>query len=152
MKEFTYTSLRSGHEKTDRLYLYGEINGSAMLDDYQDESGTDQLHAFARYLSRNSRDELAVDAVPIFWSVRGERTVEAAPWCPSSTWLPEHFLDRFTHPREVRTGKPLDWFTLPVRQDRFPAFQKALGWKPSPLQAHCPIVSILRSRGLGGWL
>lgn len=40
----------------------------------------------------------------------------------------------------------MDWFRLPVRNDRFPEFGEALGWLPSPLQPYAPLRSIMASR------
>jgi hypothetical protein len=43
-----------------------------------------------------------------------------------------------------KTGEPINWFKLPVRNERFPEFAKALGWLPAPFQSHAPLRSIMR--------
>jgi hypothetical protein len=44
----------------------------------------------------------------------------------------------------LKTGEPINWFKLPVRNERFPEFAKALGWVPAPFQSHAPLRSIVR--------
>jgi hypothetical protein len=56
------------------------------------------------------------------------------------------FLSYISWPQDAVTGKYLDWYSLPIKYDRFPKFYKALNWTPSPLQPYCPLKNILASR------
>lgn len=155
------------HEQTGELWLYPELNGESMVDDYYEEDGDEQLRQYVKYLEREHPEYLAEDAVRIDWFVAGRRrsygarqaagptrgdVFESAPFQHQSSGLmikfPEHedFLTHYSWPRDVVTGELLDWFTLEVRHDRFPEFSAALGWVPSPLQPTCPLLSIMASK------
>lgn len=134
------------------LYLYPELDGSSMVDDYYGElDGEGQLDEYISYVQRNYPDQLRSDAVPIYWYVQGPGICEGAPPFLGHNYHGPvtHFLDFFTWPRDVNTGDQLDWFSLPVLNDRFPEFAEALAWKPSPFQLHCPLRTIVASRR--GW-
>lgn len=141
---WTFYNRRHGDERHDRLWLYPEIDGSSCVDDVWDEPGEEQVAYFVDRTRRCYPEEWAADRVPIYWSLRGDHTHEAAP-------LQEHFaagdnfLTYFTWPTDS-DGRPCDWFTLPVRNDRFPEFGKALGWLPSPLQPFCRLRSLYASK------
>jgi hypothetical protein len=121
-----------------------------MVDDVWELDGQGQFEAYVQYLERDHRDWLETDAVPIIWSVHSGwdgGVFEAAPfttWGDSVGW--GNFLAHYTWPIDAINGEPLDWYALPVADDRFPQFAKALAWTPSPLQPTCPLASILRSR------
>lgn len=147
---WTFASLRSGYERTCDLYLYPELDCSSMVDDYYEESGQVQLEQYVRYLRERYPHWMEKDAVPIYWVVQSKTggVSETAPpfvsaYAPAGD---RHFLTSFTWPVNAVTGDPLDWFSLPVVNNRFPAFAEALSWTPSPLQPFCPLASILRSR------
>jgi hypothetical protein len=57
--------------------------------------------------------------VPIHRSVRGEGIFEAAP---NDDHGYKNFLTLFTPPVDAESGEPLNWWRLPVRNTRFPAF------------------------------
>jgi len=149
---WTFTFQPGGYERSATLYLYGELDCSAMVDEYYELDGEGQLAAYVEYLEEHHPEWLAADAVPIIWLVRGEEIAEHAPfqsgeYGPEGKWgWRENFLTEFTWPRDARTGELLDWFKLPVRIDRFPEFAQALDWLPSALQPTCPLRSILASR------
>jgi predicted GIY-YIG superfamily endonuclease len=129
--------------------LYPELDCSAMVDDAWELDGQGQFEEYVQYLERGHAEWLAADAVPIVWSVHdGNNGVfEAAPftaWGDSVGW--GNFLAHYTWPVDAINGEPLDWYALPVVNDRFPEFAKALAWTPSPLQPTCPLASIVRSR------
>lgn len=143
-----FESLASGYEKRRDLYLYPELDYSPMVDDYWDEPGADQLAAYIRGVRESYPDWWAADAVPIYWSVRAEQDgiYETAPY---QQFDPAHrrrdFLTGYTWPHD-EDGEFLDWYALPVRNDRFPEFARALNWLPAPLTPTCPLRSIASSR------
>jgi hypothetical protein len=151
--------------QTADLYLYPELDGSSVVEDYYDLDGAGQLEAYVRYVRERHPEWLADDAVPIYWTVQsagGKKITETAPFQDSPAdefrrHLTRNFLTYFTWPQDAGTGERLDWYRLPVRNDRFPEFAKALAWLPSPLQPTCPLRSILESRAghsprLAAWL
>jgi predicted GIY-YIG superfamily endonuclease len=144
--QWTFRSLRSGYEFRKDLVLYPELDCSAMVDDVYELDGEGQLEEYVQYLERRHPEWLAADAVPIVWSVHSNwhGVFEAAPFAHS--YIGMDFLTHFTWPEDAATGEPLDWYALPVVNDRFPEFAKALAWTPSPLQPTCPLASIVRSR------
>lgn len=129
------------------LWLYPELDGSSCVDSCWSEDGEDQLVFYVEWLERNEPDWLADDAVPIYWSVAPVHETAPFPhvWSRSGLY-DENFLTFYDWPRDAETGEPLDWFTLPVRVDRFPEFGNALRWTPSPFQPTAPLKSILDSR------
>ena len=152
---WTFRNRESGYTFiVEELWLYPELDGSSVVADHPQ----DPLGGYIAYLKRNHRDWLNRDAVPIYWSVVGDGIHEAAPeqfsgngdneWdyccgsCEDCSY--DHFLTWFTQPRDTETGEVLNWYQLPVRNNRFPKFAKALSWTPSPLQPYCPLVSILK--------
>lgn len=147
---WTFRARRGGHEIRTDLVLYPELDCSAMVDDVYELDGQGQFEAYVQYLERSHREWLDADAVPIIWSVHDcafSGVYEAAPftaWGDSVGW--GNFLTHYTWPVDAITGEPLDWYALPVVNDRFPEFAKALAWTPSPLQPTCPLASIVRSR------
>lgn len=144
--QWTFESLRSGYQRRCDLTLYPELDCSAMVDDVYELDGEGQLEEYVQYLERRHPEWLEADAVPIVWTVHSESAgiFEAAPFAGHVPW--GDFLAHFTWPTDARTGHPLDWYSLPVVNDRFPEFARALAWTPSPLQPTCPLRSILRSR------
>lgn len=147
-----FRNKRSGYRRQVDLVLYPELDCSAMVDDYYNLNGDDQLREYVQYLEQRYPQWLEADAVPIYWSVEtpawdlGEG---APPFLGAHLEQPmPNFLDYFTWPTDVNTGARLDWFSLPVVNDRFPEFAEALAWTPSPFQPSCPLATILRVRGL----
>lgn len=141
---------RSGHRRHQpELWLYPELDGSSCVDDlWWTDDGEEELDYYIDYVRRTQPDWWANDAVPIYWSVAPVH--ETAPF--QEVWSKANgptswgdFLTYFTWPHRPN-GEPLDWFTLPVKNDRFPNFAKALNWLPAPLQPYAPLRSIIRSR------
>lgn len=129
--------------RVDRLYLYPELEGSSMVDDYWDEDGAGQFKAYYRYLERKYPQWLEADAVPIYWTV--EPSCETAPFQQLEHWGPfEDFLTVYSWPEDPKTGERLDWYKMPVINDRFPKFAAALNWTPAPLQRSCPLRTIMQ--------
>lgn len=150
--KWVFHNRRSDYERRCDLVLYPELDCSAMADDVYELDGQGQFEAYVQYLERRHPEWLEADAVPIVWSVHSNwhGVFEAAPftaWGDAVGW--GNFLTHFTWPEDAITGEPLDWYQLPVVNDRFPEFAKALAWTPSPLQPTCPLTSIVRSRC--GW-
>jgi hypothetical protein len=144
-RTWRFRSLKSGFEKVSSLWLYPELDCSSCVDDADDQSGAGQLAYYVDCVRRDYPQWWEVDAVPIYWSVRGDAGIaEHAPNNARDFALPDkNFLTFFTPPRDAKTDAPLNWWSLPVRNDRFPEFAKALGWMPSPFQRIAPLRSIV---------
>lgn len=136
------------NERSEELYLYGELDGSSCVQNCDSDDDRQQLDFYVRWIKANDPEWLAADAVPIYWSVLP--IGETAPYQPTFTARVgspvEDFLSFFSWPVDADSGEPLDWFRLPVRQDRFPELAEAIGWIPSPLQPIAPLQSILNSQ------
>lgn len=150
--QWTFSSRRTGNERTTELHLMPELDCSSMVDDYGYLDGEGQLQEYVEYLEENHPEWLQANAVPILWSVEGRATFENAPFQEgqfgrASGRFPfrEDFLTAYTWPYNEATGDMVDWFKLPFRY-RFPEFSEALGWTPSPLQPTCPLLSVLANR------
>jgi hypothetical protein len=65
---------------------------------------------------------------------------EQAPFEPTDG---DNVLTIYRTPINVKTGEPVNWYRLPVINDRFPKFAAALGWLPSPGQLFAPLRSIV---------
>lgn len=144
LETWSFRSRKTDFEKQEKLFLYPELNCSSCVDDCY---GTDQnqFEYYCDYLRRHYPDEWEADSVSIYWSV--EPVGEHAP-CEANVdaFGPKNFLAFYTDPTNVMTCDPIDWFTLPVRNERFPIFAKQLGWLPAPFQSHAPIRSIWESK------
>ncbi len=165
---WTFRSRRSSHERTVRLGLYWEPDGSAMSDDYlpEDEDAAQLWRMWVkRYGKRYNQNDPAVYApwhVPVYWSITsvgpGGGTFESAPHqtLPSKYLLGEDFLTHFTHPIHEKTGEPVNWLRLPVldrgwnskQADKGGFIQEATGWKPSPLQPFMDVQQVARAAGV----
>lgn len=144
-----YSNRRYGRVRESSLFLYPEIDGSSCVDDCDSDDGFDQLDYFVDRVREWWPDKWEADAVPISWFVRsdaGENECEFAPFTNHPVMDGRNFLDYFTWPVDIATGEPIDWFKLPIRNERFPEFAKALDWTPSPFQPHCPLRSLIYSR------
>ena len=144
-KLWTFVYRESGFVHHKPLYLYPEIDGSSVVGDYDmDEMDDDPFGFYCDYLRRHHPDWWAADAAPIGWMVKP--VMEFAPFTDSrgESWHKD-FLTYMTWP-EDQHGNRLDWFSLPVRMDRFPEFAKSIGWKPSPLQSHAPVRALWEAR------
>lgn len=147
--QWVFRSRESNWEKRANLFLYPEVECSAMVDEVHYLDGEGQFEEYVQYLERRYPEWLDADAVPIIWSVRSRESVdsiyETAPFQPFAPGWGD-FLTHFTWPVDAKTGERLDWYRMPVINDRFPEFAEALAWTPSPLQPTCPLSSILQSR------
>jgi predicted GIY-YIG superfamily endonuclease len=143
---WAFTARRTRQEWQTDLQLYPELDCSAMVDDYWELDGEGQFEEYVRYIQRRYAQWWDTDAVPIVWAVHNSwgQVFESAPYTEERPW--GDFLTHFTWPIDAVTGERLDWFKLPVINDRFPEFSKALDWTPSPLQPTCPLRSIVQSR------
>jgi hypothetical protein len=144
-RKWRFRARGADFEMVSPLWLYPEIDCSACVDDVYDLSGEEQLDYYVDYIRARHPDWWEADAVPICWSVRGDGVFEEAPnnapYGPTDNG--ENFLTFWTPPVDAETGEPLNWWRLPVRNMRFPAFAKALGWLPSPFQEFAPLRSIV---------
>jgi hypothetical protein len=151
-----FSTIPAGLERNCDLYLYPELGCSSMVEELDTFNGEEQLGEYVIYLRRHHPEWLESDAVPVSWSVASDQdrgVFQCAPFAPARDALSARFQCRhsflacFTWPVSRATGELLDWFSLPVKMTRrFPAFSRALGWKPSPMQPYCPLRSILDSR------
>jgi len=142
-RRWRFKSRESGFEIVSELWLYPELDWSHIVGDLDTDDGDEQLAAVVDCVRRRNPSAWQHDRVPILWSVEGSEGIgEFAPYVrPRGEKI--DFLTFFTWPTDAATGKPLDWFRdLEVRNDRFPAFAKALGWKPAPFTATAPLKSI----------
>ncbi|MFE1046327.1 hypothetical protein ACFW5S_10900 [Streptomyces olivaceus] len=150
--KWRFSNLVSGYERVVPLVLRPEINFSSMLMDYDDESGEEQFRRWVKCVQHDSPKQWEDDAVSILWGVvsPGNNFNENAPFQNHPFWTrasePDNFLKHFTWPVHETTGERLDWFQLPVVNERFKEWAKALAWTPSPLQPTCPLRSIVQSR------
>src|SRR5262249_10587364 len=140
-------SRRSDHVKVTRLWLYPELECSSCVDDC-DGNGEDQLAYYCEYIRTRYPQWWESDAVPIYWSVIGDGDgfgSETAP-CAANLRVTERddILTYYYPPVDRKTGEPINWLTLPVANQRFPEFARALGWLPSPFQHTAPLRSIIR--------
>lgn len=140
---WVFRAHRSDHMKRADLWLYPELDCSSVVDEYFEYDGRVQFNAYVDYIQRRYPEWLAADAVPISWFVAGNGVLEAAPFARDLTG--QDFLTHFTWPRDD-AGEVIDWYSMPVVNDRFPEFVSALAWTPSPLQPTCPLSSILAAR------
>jgi hypothetical protein len=134
-------------ESVTPLWLEPELECSSCIADtgIDLQDGAGQFAYYVDYIRREYPLLWEADAVPIYWSVCGDGISEFAPNDPNDL-SDENFLTFFTPPVDARTGEPLNWWKLPVRDSRFPAFAKALGWTPSAFQAFAPLRSIVANR------
>ena len=97
-----------------------------------------------RLLSRGYSDWWDNDAVPICWFVMGDDDAFGCEQAPFHVSDGNDILTFYRTPINVRTGKPVNWYTsLPVLNRRFPKFAAALGWMPSPGQMTAPLRFII---------
>jgi hypothetical protein len=137
-RRWRFRSREGGFDRVTPLWLYPEIDCSSCVDEAEDQSGAGQLAYYVDYLQDHCPEWWDADAVPISWSVRGDGVYEYAP-----NKREENFLTFWMPPCDARTGDPLNWWRLPVRNSRLPAFGKALGWLPSPFEEFAPLRSIV---------
>jgi hypothetical protein len=78
--------------------------------------------------------------VPIFWSIVEDQGEHSGFCCESV----DRVMTIYPSVTNLKTGEPINWFKLPVRNERFLEFAKALGWLPAPFQSHAPLRSIVR--------
>lgn len=138
--EWSFQSLSSGFKHRSDLWLRPELNCESYVDNFDDMSGKEQFHRWLRFVTKRYPDEVANDALHIYWTI-----MPIGETAPFQRW-PVDFLDRYTWPQND-DYRCVDWYSLPVRHDRFPKFSEYLGWTPSPLQLTCPITSIANSKG-----
>lgn len=148
IKEKWRVAVRSGsHTKITALWLYPELDCSACVDDVYEATGDEQLAYYCDYIRCRYRQWWDDDAVPIYWTVRGDADgfdCEQAPFHSGDPYGDNNVLKYYRTPISVRTGKAVNWYRLPVINDRFPKFAAALGWLPSPGQLTAPLRSIIQ--------
>lgn len=137
---------QTGYEWQGPLVAVWEVNMDPMSDDYtpDDIDASELLRLWAGQVRKLHPDEL----IPIFWYVEslGQGKFEQMPFQyqhgQDRSTPTEDFLLFNTWPVDSKTGKPLNWLTLPVidkrwnktHADKGGFIQEATGWKPSILQ------------------
>ena len=94
--------------------------------------------------------------IPIYWSVWRDGVSETIPFQHefSEGLAGENFLTYYTWPMNTKTGKPLNWLTLPVvdklwrptRAEKGGFIQEVTGWKPSVLQPSLYLPALEKTR------
>lgn len=83
------------------------------------ESTLELVYEYAGELWASSFDEWAAarpsDKVSIFWYVTGSNPALGWEWAPGQNGINDHFLSRWTRPRDSETGKEIMWRQLPYR-------------------------------------
>jgi hypothetical protein len=152
LEKWRLASRRSDHVKVTTLWLYPELDCSSCIDDVFLSSGAEQLDYYVDYIKTayegRYRHWWDNDAVPVYWSVRGEDDgfgCEQAPFHAGTVYHDEDILTHYHTPISLKTGRPINWYTsLLVINDRFPKFARALAWLPSPGQMYAPLRSIIQ--------
>jgi len=150
---WTFKSRESGYEHTDRLVAYWEVHRDPMSDEYTPaEIGASEL--FGKW-ARELKKELPDGLLAIYWSVRTpQRTIqEFMPFQFPHLALSEDFLTHFTWPVNSNSGDLLNWLCLPVvdklwnrqQMEKGGFIQQATTWKPSILQPHVYLPSLVDS-------
>jgi hypothetical protein len=120
-RKWRFSFRGNGFEHVTPLWLYPEIDCSSCVDDADDQSGAGQLAYYGDYVQR-----------------RYDGIAEHAPNTNRDYSGGRNFLSFCTSPVDAK-----NWWRLSVRNTRFPAFAKALGWLPSPFQEFAPLRSII---------
>jgi hypothetical protein len=144
LEKWRLQSQESNHFKVTALWLYPELDCSASIDDVLPASGEEQLAYYVDYIRRRYPHWWNADAVPIYWSVMGDGDgfgSEEAPFHDADSI--GNVLTYYYPPINVRTGNLINWYRLPVINNRFPEFAAALGWLPAPGQLFAPLRSIV---------
>jgi hypothetical protein len=157
-----------GYEQTSPLWLYWEVSGDPISDDYlPDKISAVELWAlWRRTYPHDDPGPYGRGMAPIDWFVEGDGVLECAPFQDPRGLhgYTRDFLTDFTWPSHPDTGRPLRWTELPVvdkvwRRTRRPLWaptkggfiQEATGgWKPGALQPFMDIRQIERAARLGG--
>jgi hypothetical protein len=143
LEKWRLLSRGSDHVKITNLWLYPELNCSACIDDCYDQTGDEQLRYYCDYIQRRYSHWWESDAVPIYWAVMGDDDGFGCERAPFHTDDGNNILTFYRAPINVRTGEPVNWYRLPIINNRFPKFAAALGWLPSPGQLTAPLRSIV---------
>jgi hypothetical protein len=158
---WTYATRKGGYVRTTDLYLYWELDGDPMTDDYlvTDISAPELWDLWRQEYPKDADTQVLFGdgASRIFWYVLGDGVIEGAPFQDRRgvRYPGENFLDQFTWPRHSVTSERLRWSALSVadklwneeRTDKGGFIQQLTGWKPSPLQ---PFVNIHQLEQMAG--
>jgi hypothetical protein len=116
--------LRGMHAAIVDLWLYPELDCSSCVQDCEDADGAEQLQFYVEYIKRKHPAWWEDDAVPIYWTVRGEGSDSICEEAPcGNQWMhaqlasePENILTRYEIPYDVRTDEPVNWWRLISRR------------------------------------
>ena len=148
-------SLPGNFDWEGELVAYWEVLLDPISDPFtpEEKSADDLLQHWATQVAL----ECPTGLVPIYWFVEGGGKFERVPFqYEHHPDLPadEDFLTFHTWPVDAASGAPLSWLKLPVvdklwapgsaRKGGF--IQQATGWKPTILQPHVYLPSLLQTR------
>ena len=68
----------ASNRRTTELWLYPELDGSAVVGGLDTDDSAEQLEYYVDWVKRKHPDWCRDDAVPIHWVVRGDGIFEAA--------------------------------------------------------------------------
>lgn len=151
IRRWRFSNRQSGFEWIEPLHAYWEVAGDPISDEY-DPNDTTSEELLALW-ARSAREKYPDGLVPIYWFVRTQTGSIGSliPFQFPHLSLHADFLTEFTWPTEEATGERLRWVTLPVIDKRWNRrssskggfIQEATGWKPSILQPHLFLPSLL---------
>lgn len=142
-----YWSTRHGQcRHSNYLTLMPEAHCSPCVDEVygrssdEAEQGRIEVAYWVDYLRRRHGGQVP-GSVSVYWSLAHDGGSETAPF--PDLWGNDHadlgdFLSCFSWPMDARSGRPVNFLHLPI-EHRFPRFVEALGWRPEPFAARCPV-------------
>lgn len=159
---WSFTGRRSGHTVETPLWLYWELDGDSISDDYDPRTMPAAiLWDMWRMGAHDPRaeDAFGPGALAIHWFVEGDGVIEAAPYQEPENAPEFDFLSDFTAPVNASTGERMRWERMTVvdkvwRRGPLPQgthlkggfIQEVTGWKPYPLQPYVTIATLEQAK------
>jgi len=129
-----------GEHRVDRFTAHWELELSGLCSKYR-HLRVDKIMLI--YLERVKR-KYKGGSIPINWFIKGE--VYSKPEFMPKTNDYMSFLDYFSHPISITTGKRIQWEDIPVNDLSSGAnsafIQNSTGWQPKPLQKSVSIANL----------
>ncbi len=140
-EQYSYKNYRfTEQHRVDRFTAHWELEFSGICSKYR-HLRVDKMLLI--YLDRVKR-KYKGGSIPIIWFVKGE--VYSKPEFMPGTNYDFSFLDYFSRPVSVTTGKSIQWEDIPVSDLSSGAnsgfIQDATGWQPKPLQKSVSIAKL----------
>ncbi len=154
-----FTNRESGYTRTVPLWLYWEVEGDPLSDNYDldDLDAVEMWNEWRRQYPPDADEFFGPTTKRIWWYIDGGGVCESAPGqdLRGSRYVPEDdFLTWYTWPVNPQTGELLQWLRLPVVDKLWRTarargtttkggfIQEATGWKPSPLQPFVDVAQL----------